>query len=57
LNLRIDGNLREALSVFREARKLSPQDPVIKHHVKWTEQLILHGVPENWDGALQIGHV
>nr|WP_297349438.1 adenylate/guanylate cyclase domain-containing protein [uncultured Glaciecola sp.] len=56
LNLRIDGNLREALDVFREANKLSPQDPIIKHHIKWTEQLILHGVPENWDGALQIGH-
>ncbi|MFT6805232.1 MAG: adenylate cyclase [Glaciecola sp.] len=56
LDLRIDGNLREALDVFREARKLSPQDPIIKHHIKWTEQLILHGVPEKWDGALQIGH-
>jgi adenylate cyclase len=55
LDLRIAGNLREALEVFREARKLSPQDPVIKHHIKWTEQLILHGIPENWDGALQLG--
>jgi adenylate cyclase len=56
LDLRIAGNLRDALGVFREARKLSPEDPIIKHHIKWTEQLILHGVPENWDGALQIGH-
>ena len=55
LDLRIDGNLREALDVFREAKKLSPQDPILKHHIKWTEELILHGVPENWDGALQLG--
>ena len=54
LALRIDGNLREALAIFREAKKLSPEDPILKHHVKWTEELILHGVPENWDGALQI---
>jgi len=55
LDLRIDGNLREALDVFREAKKLSPKDPILKHHIKWTEQLILHGVPEHWDGALQLG--
>jgi adenylate cyclase len=54
LDLRIDGKLRDALDVFRAARKLSPQDPVLKHHIKWTEELILHGIPENWDGALQL---
>ena len=56
LDLRIEGNLRGALDVFRGAKKLSPQDPVLKHHIKWTEQLILHGVPEQWDGALQLDH-
>ena len=54
LDLRIDGKLRDALDVFRAAKKLSPQDPVLKHHIKWTEELILHGIPENWDGALQL---
>jgi adenylate cyclase len=56
LKLRIEGNLRGALDVFRAAKKLSPKDPILKHHIKWTEQLILHGVPEKWDGALQLGH-
>lgn len=55
IDLRIEGKLREALNVFRVAKKLSPQDPILKHHIKWTEELILHGVPENWDGALQLG--
>jgi adenylate cyclase len=55
LELRIEGKLREALEVFKEARKLSPNDPIVKHHIKWTEHLILHGIPENWDGTLQIG--
>ncbi|MBF7073747.1 adenylate/guanylate cyclase domain-containing protein [Glaciecola sp. MH2013] len=55
LDLRISGKLREALDVFKEAKKLSPTDPILKHHIKWTEHLILHGVPENWDGTLQIG--
>lgn len=55
LDLRIEGKLRDALDVFREAKKLSPQDPILKHHIKWTEELILHGVPEHWDGALQLG--
>jgi adenylate cyclase len=55
LDLRIEGKLREALHVFRSAKKLSPQDPVLKHHIKWTEELILHGIPDIWDGALQIG--
>jgi adenylate cyclase len=54
MDLRIDGKLRDALDVFRAAKKLSPQDPVLKHHIKWTEELILHGIPENWDGALQL---
>jgi adenylate cyclase len=54
LNLRIDEKLREALDVFREARKLSPKDPILKHHIKWTENLILNGIPRNWDGALQL---
>jgi adenylate cyclase len=56
LDLRIEGNLRGALDVFRAAKKLSPKDPILIHHIKWTEQLILHGVPEKWDGALQLGH-
>lgn len=54
IDLRIAGKLREALGVFREAKKLSPDDPILKHHIKWIEQLILHGIPKDWDGALKI---
>jgi adenylate cyclase len=55
LELRIAGKLRESLDVFKQAKKLSPDDPILIHHVKWTEHLILHGIPENWDGTLQLG--
>ena len=56
LAFRMDGNLREALSVFRAAKKQNPQDPILKQHVNSVEQLILHGVPDDWDGVLQLGN-
>lgn len=56
LAFRLEGNLREALSVFRAAKKQHPQDPILTQHVNSTEQLILHGVPEDWDGVLQLGN-
>jgi adenylate cyclase len=55
LSYRIKQQWPQALQCFREAQKLSPEDPLITHHLKQCKLLQQNGVSRDWDGSVLLG--